>query len=81
MGLHFARRFFLIFEYEPMPGTRRGQEEEEAVASLQTAARTAANYLRQCGNTVILNHEDESEAAAEVLYHILCRQESNERPL
>ena len=75
-----TRRFFLIFEYEPMPGTRQGQEEEEAVASLQTAARTAANYLRQCGNTVILNHEDESEAAAEVLYHILCRQESNERP-
>ena len=42
-----TRRFFLIFEYEPLPGTRRGHEEDEAVASLQTAARTAANYLRQ----------------------------------
>jgi len=75
-----TRRFFLIFEHEPLPGTKRGHEEEDAVASLQTAARTAANYLRQCGNTVVLDHEDESEAAAEILYHILCRQESNERP-
>lgn len=75
-----TRRFFLIFEHEPLPGTKRGHEEEEAIASLQTAARTAANYLRQCGNTVVLDHEDESEAAAEILYHILCRQESNERP-
>ena len=74
-----TRRFFLIFKHEPLPGTKRGHEEEEAIASLQTAARTAANYLRQCGNTVVLNHDDESEAAAEVLYHILCRQESNER--
>ena len=75
-----TRRFFLIFEHEPLPGTKRGHEEEEAIASLQTAARTAANYLRQCGNTVVLNHDDESEAAAEVLYHILCRAESNECP-
>ena len=75
-----TRRFFLIFEHEPLPGTKRGHEEEEAVASLQTAARTAANYLRQCGNTVVLGHDDESEAAAEVLYHILCRRESNEHP-
>ncbi len=74
-----TRRFFLIFEHEPLPGTKRGHEEEEAIASLQTAARTAANYLRQCGNTVVLNHDNESEATAEVLYHILCRQESNER--
>ena len=29
---------------------------------------------------MVLNHDDESEATAEVLYHILCRQESNERP-
>ncbi len=72
-----TRRFFLIFEHEPLPGTKRGHEEEEAIASLQTAARTAANYLRQCGNTVVLNHDNESEATAEVLYHILCRQESN----
>lgn len=74
-----TRRFFLIFEHEELPGTRRGHEEEEAIASLQTAARTAANYLRQCGNTVIMP-ENEDEAACEILYNILCRRESNERP-
>ncbi len=74
-----TRRFFLIFEHEPMPGTKRGQEEEEAIASLQTAARTAANYLRQCGNTVLLPDEPD-EGLAEILYHILCRRESNEHP-
>jgi hypothetical protein len=74
-----TRRFFLTFEYEPLPGTKRGHEEEEAIASLQTAARTAANYLRQCGNEVILP-EREDEATAEILYNILCRHESNNHP-
>ena len=74
-----TRRFFLIFEYEELPGARRGHEEEEAIASLQTAARTAANYLRQCGNTVIMP-ENEDEATCEILYNILCRKESNEQP-
>lgn len=74
-----TRRFFLIFEYEPMAGARRGDEETEAVASLQTAARTAENYLRQCGNSVV-HHEDEDEAIAEILYHILCRCESDKTP-
>lgn len=74
-----TRRFFLMFEYEPTPGTRRGQEEAEAVASLQTAARTAANYLRQCGNEVLLP-EDGDSAAAEILYNVLCRRVSSERP-
>lgn len=74
-----TRRFFLVFEHEELPGTRRGHEEEEAIASLQTAARTASNYLRQCGNTVIVP-ENEDEAASEILYNILCRKESNEQP-
>ena len=74
-----TRRSFLIFEYEELPGTRRGHEEEEAIASLQTAARTASNYLRQCGNTVLMP-EDEDLAASEILYNILCRRESNEEP-
>lgn len=74
-----TRRFFLIFEHEPLPGTKRGHEEEEAIASLQTVARTAANYLRQCGNTV-LTSDDENEATTEILFHILCRKESDEHP-
>ena len=74
-----TRRFFLIFEYEPLPGARRGSEESEAIASLETAARTAANYLRQCGNEVLLP-EEEDQATAEILYHIFCRSESSVRP-
>lgn len=74
-----TRRFFLIFEHEPLPGTKRGHEEDEAIASLQTAARTAANYLRQCGNEVLFP-EDEDAATAEVLYNILCRKASVEHP-
>jgi len=74
-----TRRFFLVFEYEPLPAARRGQEETEAIASLQTAARTAANYLRQCGNEVV-STENEDEATAEILYNILCRNDSNQRP-
>ena len=74
-----TRRFFLIFEYEPLAGTRRGHEQEDAISTLQTSARTAVNYLRQCGNTVV-TRDDEDEAAAEILYHVLCRRESNEHP-
>lgn len=73
-----TRRFFLIFEYEPQPGAKRDQE-ADAIASLRTAAHNAANYLRQCGNDVILQ-EDEDEATCEILYNILCRNESVTHP-
>ena len=74
-----TRRFFIAFEHEQI-GARRGNEEAEAIASLQTAARTAVNYLKQCGNEVLVpNNED--EFLAEVLYSVLCRQTSNKVPL
>lgn len=47
-----TRRFFLIFEYEPWNNTRRSEQEEEAIQSLQSAVHTASNYLRQCGKGV-----------------------------
>lgn len=71
-----TRRFFLAFEYEPLLGARKGHEEQEAISSLQTSVRTASNYLRQCGNTIIMP-ENEDEATSEILYNILCRRESN----
>ena len=74
-----ARRFFLIMEHEPLPGEKKDREEADAISSLQTAARTAANYLRQCGNSVV-QHENEDEAAAEMLYTFLCRRESTDIP-
>ncbi len=74
-----TRRFFIAFEYETV-GARRGDEEAMAIASLQTVARTVANYLKQCGNEVVTpDHED--EFLAEVLYSVLCRQTSDRVPL
>ena len=70
-----TRRFFIIFEYEPWAGARRGNEEAEAISALQTATRTAENYLHQCGNKVI-SPDNEDEFAVEVLYNLLCRSQS-----
>lgn len=74
-----TRRFFIIFEYEPWNG-RRSEDENEVVAFLQTSARTATNYLRQCGNEV-LAWEDENEASTDVLYNLLNRRSSADKPL
>lgn len=74
-----TRRFFLIFEHEPW-GNAQKDEESAAITSLQTAVHTASNYLRQCGNKVIIP-ENEDEFTVDVLYNLLCRQESANRPL
>ena len=82
VGSHEAvtRRFFLIFEYEPWNNTRRSEQEDEAIQSLQSAVHTASNYLRQCGNEVIVP-ENEDEFTVDVLYNLLCRNESAVKPL
>lgn len=69
-----TRRFFIAFEYESY-GRKVKDEEGEAIASLQTAARTAVNYLKQCGNEVIIP-ENEDEFTVDILYNIVCRKES-----
>ncbi len=74
-----TRRFFLSFEYEAV-GRRGNSDEADAISTLQVAARTAVNYLKQCGNEV-LTPENEDEFTVDVLYSILCRQESSEVPL
>lgn len=75
-----TRRFFLIFEYEPWNNTKRSEEEKEAILSLESAVHTASNYLRQCGNEVLIP-ENEDEFTADVLYNLLCRNESAVKPL
>ena len=82
VGSHVAvtRLFFLIFEYEPWNNTRRSEQEDEAIQSLQNAVHTASNYLRQCGNEVIVP-ENEDEFTVDVLYNLLCRNESAVKPL
>lgn len=60
-----TRRFFVIFEYEAF-GRHGGDEESDAVSTLQVAARTAVNYLKQCGNEVLMP-ENEDEFTVDVL--------------
>lgn len=74
-----TRRFFIAFEYEQL-GRRGATEEADAISSLQIAARTATNYLKQCGNEV-LTPENDDEFTVDVLYNILCRQSSADIPL
>lgn len=74
-----TRRFFLIFEHEPWSNSRK-DEESDAITSLQTAVHTASNYLRQCGNKVIVP-DNEDEFTVDVLYNLLCRNESAVTPL
>ena len=74
-----TRRFFIAFEYEPLTGSR-GNDENDAIAALTTAVRTARTYLQQCGNELLV-HDNEDEMAAEVLYNILNRRTSIVKPL
>ena len=57
-----------------------GEQEDEAIQSLQSAVHTASNYLRQCGNEVVV-HENEDEFTVDVFYNLLCRNESAVKPL
>lgn len=74
-----SRRFFMVFEYEAWAGRKRDNEEVEAIASLQTAARTAVNYLKQCGNEVLIPENDD-EFTVDTLYHLLCRNTTTSLP-
>ena len=75
-----TRRFFIVFEYEPWNTARRNNEESEAINSLQNVTRSAANYLRQCGNEFIMR-DDENEFTTDVLYSLLNRKTSLTKPL
>lgn len=69
-----TRRFFLIFEYEPMPGRRQTSTDYADVYSMiQTAVQTAKTYFMQCGNNVV-QPRDEDEFTAEVLYMFFNRK-------
>ena len=74
-----TRRFFIVFEYEPF-AVNRGNEENDAIAALTTAVRTAKTYLQQCGNELMVP-DNEDEMATEVFYNILNRRTSTVKPL
>lgn len=69
-----TRRFFLIFEYEPL-AANRNNDEGHAIAALETAVQTAQTYLRQCGNE-LLTPDNPDEMAAEIFYSVLNRRTS-----
>lgn len=71
-----TRRFFMVLEYEPMPGGSKKNEEQDAISQLDIAERTARTYLRQCGNEVI-EQESQEEFMTELFYILLNRKTSN----
>jgi len=73
-----TRRFFIIFEYEPF--SRRDNTEIEAISVLRSVTQTAKTFLLQCGNEVI-EPENEDEFTTDVLYSILNRKTSSDKPL
>lgn len=75
-----TRRFFIIFQYEPFTGSNRHNEEQDAINALTTAVQTARTYLHQCGNEIV-QPDNEDELATEVLYNVLNRKSSLEKPL
>ena len=74
-----TRRFFIVFEYEPW-NLREAGDEAEAIAAIQTAARAMSTYLKQCGNEVV-QPEDENAFVLDVLYNLLNRTTSVDKPL
>lgn len=75
-----TRRFFLIFEYEPWANTRRSEQEDEAIQSLQSAVHTASNY-RDHAATRSLSTKTRTNLSVDVFYNLLCRNESAVKPL
>ena len=73
-----TRRFFIIFEYEPLTANR-GDDERNAISALNTAVRTASTYLQQCGNEIV-PVDNENEMVWEVFYHLLNRRTSSHVP-
>ena len=74
-----TRRFIIIFQFEPSLNNRK-YEFSEIMTTLETASRTAQQYLIHCGNHV-LTHEDENAFVLETLYEIYNRQSCEEYPL
>lgn len=74
-----TRRFLIIFEYEPA-FTNRKSDYSEVVSTLETAARTAKQYLTHCDN-VVITHDDENAFLLNVLYAIFDRELSEKVPI
>ena len=75
-----TRRFFLIFQYEPLSGRRQlNTEYSEIFGMIQTTVQNAKTYFMQCGNSVI-QPKDEDSFAAEILYMFFNRKSCTDEP-
>lgn len=74
-----SRRFFLIFPYIPDPGVKESTF-EQVVKKLNENKRKIAEYISQCGNKV-MDHPDEDEFTASVLYTCLNRKKCIDQPM
>jgi len=73
-----SRRFFVIFEYEPI--ARQETSYASAYAALETATHTLKSCLAQCGNAVVIP-TDADKQLAEILYAYLNPKSSRTEPL
>ena len=73
-----TRRFFLIFEYEQLPG-RRNDDYADIYSMIQTAVQNVKTYLSQCGNTLV-QPKDEDAWTTEVLYMFYNRRSCVDEP-
>lgn len=74
-----TRRFFLIFQYEPIGRQQVGQTYADIYAAIQTAAQNARAYFMQCGNNII-QPKDEDTFTAEMLYMFFNRKSCIDEP-
>ena len=72
-----TRRFFLIFQHEP---PNSNEDIKNIYANLNAVEHTARAYFYLCGNS-ILQHSDEDEATAEILYLFFNRRSAIDEPL
>lgn len=75
-----TRRFFLIFQYEPIAGRRPITfDYSEIYGMIQTAVQNARAYFLQCGNNII-QPKDEDAFVAEMLYMFFNRKSCTDEP-
>lgn len=75
-----TRRFFLIFQYEPISTRRAGTPTyNEIYSMIQTVAQNARTYFLQCGNSIV-QPKDEDAYVAEILYMFFNRKSCTDEP-
>lgn len=77
-----ARRYFIIFEYEPISESHRATDPMEIKIEMDRTVTKAINYFANCGNEVKYATRDGNEDyfLAEILYNYFNRRSSETEP-